>query len=185
MFWWDSLLIAWMNDYDDEFSIFRLNGPKVIWPQTRLPLSVVITPTWSLYFQQSGKAIQGNIRTNLNRKIEICWMLLKLHLIDSLDTKNTIFFWKFCKNVCNLRSFAQSKFFTKTSITCAPCNRFSSNRARLKGLENLHLFIAVCYNFFFVNFIAHAVKVFKPNLRSWRPNFFAQFFHLRKVCSIS
>ena len=77
--------------------------------------------------------------------------------------------------MCAVCSFAQSKFFTKTTITCAPCNRFSSNWARLKGHENLHLFIAVCYIFFFVNFIAHAIKVFKRNLRSWRSIFCAIF----------
>ena len=65
----------------------------------------------------SLRTLQSNIRTNLKRKIEICWILPKLLWIDSLDTKNTIFL----QNVRSLRSFAQPNFLTKTAITCAPC----------------------------------------------------------------
>ena len=77
------------------------------------------------------------------------------------------FFLQIFKNLRSERSFARSKFFfTETAITWVPCNRFSSNWARLKGQKNLYLFIALCYSFVFVDFIARAIKVSKLSLRS-------------------
>ena len=40
--------------------------------------------------------------------------------------------------------------------------------------------MALCYIFFFVNFIARAIKVFEPDLRSWRLNFLRNFFPSEK-----